>query len=201
MIDRQLPTRALTPSGVALLRVPGDRWASVAVHVVAAFGVGGLITAVFFDGAAVAVFTLILGGLTLIRVLQLPALLQVALGLAMQAAAWASMLRWYEQYWWLDIVAHLVVNGLLAGAAGVVLHRAQMTPSRAARAGRWGSVITTTGVGGLLAVVWEVAEWFGYVYVDRTIDIAPGDTVGDLAAGVVGSVIAGLVLVRRRGWQ
>lgn len=186
------------PTGLALLTVPGARPGRLVVHAVGLVAVAGLIAvALFFDGAAVAVFALVLGGLTALRVLQLPAALQATTGLAIQGAAWASALRGYEQIWWLDIVAHLVVNGLLAAAAGLMLYRAGLTPGAAGRRGRWALAITTTGAGAVLAIVWEIAEWFGYAFVDPTIDVAPADTTGDLAAALIGSALAGLVLARR----
>lgn len=186
------------PTGVRLLTVPGSPAGRITVHLVAALGVAGLLVATSYDWVGVAVFALVLGGMTAMRVLQLPAPLQVGAALAAQGAAWASVLHLYERIWWLDILVHLVLNGLLAGAAGVALHRARMTSSKQHRSGRWGLVITTTGVGAVLAVVWEIAEWVGHVYVDQRVEIEPGDTVGDLAAGVLGSVLAGIALARRR---
>lgn len=186
------------PTGVWLLTVPGSPTGRIAVHLVAVPGVAGLLVATRYDWVGVAVFALVLGGMTAMRVLQLPAPLQVAAALAAQGAAWASVLHLYERIWWLAILVHLVLNGLLAGAAGVALHRARMTSSKQHRRGRWGLVITTTGVGAVMAVVWEIAEWFGHVYVDQRVQIEPGDTVGDLAAALLGSALAGLALARRR---
>lgn len=192
--------RTGNPSGLAQLTVPGSLPGRLVVHGVGLLGVAGLIAvALFFDGAAVAVFALVLGGLTALRLLQLPATLQAATGVAIQGAAWASALRGYEQVWWLDIVAHLVVGGLLAGAAGLTLYRAGLTTTAADRRGRGGLVITTTGAGAVLAIIWEIVEWCGYVFVDPTIDVTPADTVGDLTAAGVGSVLAGLVLARTVG--
>lgn len=196
MSQRLSPGRVAPAQGLAALGVEGGRGQRWAVHLVAVLSVLSMIAGAFFDWVAVAVFALVLGGLTAVRLLRVPPLLQAALGLAALGAAWASALLLYERIWWLDILAHLVLTALLAGAAGAVLRRAQMTPSGDAPRGRWGIVITTTGVGAILAVLWEVAEWIGYLYIDPRIDVAPGDTIGDLVAGLVGAAAAGVLLAR-----
>lgn len=159
--------------------------------------IASMLAGVFFDWVAVAVFGLVLGGLTLARGLRVPPAIQAALGIVSLAAAWASALLLYEQIWWLDILAHLVLTGLLAAGASAVMGEARMLPAGEDRPGRWAIVIATTGVGSGLAVLWEVAEWLGYLYVDQNVDVAPGDTIGDLMAGVVGSAVAGALLARQ----
>lgn len=184
-------------TGVALLDVDGSPAARAGAHLMTVGALTGLAVAPFFDGVAVAVFALVLGGITLARVLGLPTHLQTALGLALQGGAWASVFHLYAQIWWIDLVAHLVLTGLLAAAAGIVLHRARMTPAGTDTPGRRGIALTTTTVGISLAVVWELLEWFGHAVIDDTIHIAPADTMGDLAAGGLGAWVAGILLARR----
>ena len=188
-------------SGLGLLSVAGPPAARAAVHVITGIAVVSTVLAPLFDGLAVAVLFLVLGALTLVRVLAVPAGLQVVLGAALLGAAWASVLRVYEQVWWADIAAHLVLTGALAACAGTLMLGAGLTPTTHSRRGRWGVVVTTASVGTALGVVWEVAEWVGHVFVDESIYVAYGDTVGDLAAGMVGSVAAGLLLARCGGGQ
>ncbi|MEK8228690.1 hypothetical protein NKG05_25870 [Oerskovia sp. M15] len=49
----------------------------------------------------------------------------------------------------------------------------------------------------LLALLWETGEWAGATFVDESINVGYVDTLGDLAAGGIGSLLAGLVMVRR----
>ena len=182
----------------AILLVHGPTWQRVAAHTTDGLAVVGLLAmAVFFDWVAVAVFAAVLGGSVLVRVLQVPVVLQAALGLGLQAAAWASALQWYERYWWADVLAHFAVTGLIAAAAVQPMRGARMVPAGGDARSRWAVRIVTTCVGTSLAVLWEVAEWIGHLYVSTRIEISPGDTIGDLVAGALGSALAGWVLARR----
>lgn len=195
---REGPSSSARPAA-AILLIGGTRAQRVAVHGTDALALVGLIAMVaFFDWVAVAVFAAVLGGLVLVRLLRVPGLLQAALSVGLQAAAWASALAWYERYWWADVLAHFAVTGLLAAAAAHPMRRAGLIPAGFGARGRWGVWIATTCLGTTLAVLWEIAEWVGYVLVDPTIHVAPGDTVGDLTAGMLGSAIAGLLLARSR---
>ncbi len=192
LLTRPRPRRAAD-----VLAVDGTPFARTATHVTTALVVASLTVSPLFDGVAVAVFALVLGAMTLVRVLAVPAGLQALFGAALLVAAWSAALLLYEEVWWLDVVVHVGLTGVIAAVAGVLLYRGGMTPSAADRRGRWGIALMTTTAGTSLGAVWEVAEWLGHSYVDDTIHIAPGDTVGDLVAGAVGSAIAGLLLARR----
>ena len=189
------PPRRRTGAGV--LGVDGAPGARATAHVTTGLVVASLAVSPLFDGVAVAVFALLLGAVVLVRVLALPAVLQALLGAVLLVAGWSAALLLYEEVWWLDIVVHFGLTGVLAAVAGVLLYRGRMTPTGADRRERWGIALTTTTAGTSLGVVWEVAEWFGHVYVDPTIYIAPGDTMGDLVAGAAGSAVAGLLLARQ----
>ena len=49
----------------------------------------------------------------------------------------------------------------------------------------------------MLAVLWEVGEWAGNAWLDRSIQVGYADTMGDLAAGLAGSAVAAVVVARR----
>ncbi|WP_454083842.1 hypothetical protein [Georgenia sp. Marseille-Q6866] len=189
------PTRPTTPSGV-LLTVPGPRPARVAAQAVAVAAVLSIPAAIAVDAVAAAVALLVLGGVTLARVLFLPATLQALLGAALIAAGWASAVGLYETVPWVDVPAHLLVNGLIAAALGIVMLRGGLLAGPATRAGRAGIALTTASIGVALGVLWEIAEWAGFTYVDDSVYVSYGDTIGDLTAGGVGSVVAGLLVAR-----
>lgn len=170
------------------LLVPGPRWARVATDVVAGAGVVSFVAAFWWDGIVVAMFALVLLGLTVPRVVQLPGQLQVGTGGTLLLSAWAATLDWYDAVSWLDMVAHLVANGLLAIIAMVLMWRTRVLPRELPAVG---VVVVTAAVGALLAVLWEAGEWFGYTYLSDDIGVGYDDTIGDLVAGTVGSLIGG----------
>lgn len=171
--------------------MPGPRWARTATDVVAVVGLLSFVAAFSWDGVVVAVFALVLLGLTVPRVAGLPGAVQAATGATLLLGAWAATLDWYAQVRYLDLAIHALANGLLAvvavsalvrfGALGPVLPRL-------------GVVIVTAGVGALLAVTWEGGEWIGHTWLNDTIAVGYDDTMGDLVAGTLGSALAGATL-------
>ena len=159
-----------------------------------------VVATVTLGGIAGALFLLVLGGVSVPRALALPAPLDVAYGTSLIFAAWASQLKWYDAVDWLDLAVHLVCTGLIAAVAYLALVRWELLPGAAAtppaRASA-GVVVVTAGLGAIAAILWEVGEWAGHTYLDDGIGVGYDDTVTDLAAGLLGAVVAGLVLARR----
>lgn len=180
------PTSAV-PAHAAL--VPGD--------VVRAAAAASLVVAVGLDGVAVALFLLVLGGTMVPRALGLTAPLDVAYSATLLASAWAAQLEWYRAVPWLDLPVHAACTGLIAAVAYVALLRTGMLADpgtlRPGRA-RAGTLVVVSGLGAVLAVLWELGEWAGYTYLDDRIGVGYGDTVTDLAAGLLGAVVAGTLL-------
>ncbi|WP_454778333.1 hypothetical protein [Georgenia muralis] len=183
-----------------VLAVPGARPARVATDAVAVAGVVSLVLAAPRGPVAVALFALVLLGLTVPRVLGVPGWLQAVSGTVVVAAAWAALLGLYERWWWLDIAAHAAANGLLALFAFRLVVAGGLLPvpgGPAPRRLRAGAVLVTVTLGVTLGVVWELAEWFGNSFLDDGILVGYEDTLGDLVAGAAGSSVAGLLLARR----
>ena len=176
--------------------MPGPRWARVATDVTAGVGVVSFVAAFWWDGVVVALFALVLLGLTVPRVAGLPGALQAATGATLILGAWAATLDWYAQLPSLDLVFHALANGLLALVAVMVMMRLRVLGPMPMRLG---SIIVTAGVGALLGVIWEAGEWFGHAYLDDAIGVGYDDTVGDLVAGTSGSALAGAALGTSRG--
>lgn len=182
----------------ALLRGPGGvvRLVGVVCVVVALLGRGPV------DAA---LFSLVLAGLVAPLVGRVPAGLDAAYGVGLLAAAWCGALGLYEEVAWLDVLMHLVVTGLVAAVAHLVVARrtgAVVDPTLPApRATRAASVAVTASLGLALSVAWEVGEYLGNAYVDPEIYVGYADTVGDLVMGGIGSAVAGALLLRggRRG--
>lgn len=169
-----------------------------AVRVLVALGV--VAGAVLYGAVGAALLSLVLLGAVVPRALGLHGYGDPALGLVLSAAAWSGLLDLYEAVPWLDLVMHLVATAALAALAWLVLRRtgAVAGPQDGSlRRPRLGVVVSVTGLGALLALLWEVGEWAGATYVDGSINVGYTDTVSDLAAGTLGSLVAGLVLARR----
>lgn len=148
-----------------------------------------------------ALFTLVLAGLVVPPLARAPRALDAAYGLGLVVAAWCAALELYQAVAWLDVVMHVVVPGLMAAVAHLLLARtgvAVLPRDAAARRDRVGAVLVTVSLGLALAVLWEVGEYLGNTYVDPEIYVGYADTIGDLVAGGLGSAVAGLWLVSGR---
>jgi len=172
--------------------------------VVRVAGVVCLLVALVVRGPVdTALFALVLAGLMVPPAAGAPRWLDAAYGVGLLAAAWCGALELYQAVAWLDVVMHLVVTGLIAAVAYLLLARrtgAVVDPRAVAtRAERLGLVVVTVGLGLTLSVAWEVGEYLGNAYIDPEIYVGYADTVGDLVAGGAGSAVAGLWLTARRG--
>lgn len=99
----------------------------------------------------------------------------------------------YDTVVWFDDWMHFMNTALLAAA--VIL----LTLPRSSSLSR--SIERALAVGASGAIAWELAEYFAFISRTSERSFAYGDTLGDLALGVAGAVVAGLVVQRlwRRG--
>lgn len=115
-------------------------------------------------------------------------------------ATWASVQHWYRQINNFDLLVHFLTPGSLAAAAYFVLARWEALPSVRQRADRlrsWAPVLWVAMVGILAAALWEFYEWVVDQFAPATMRVGYTDTVADLCAGLLGSVVAGGVVL---GW-
>ncbi|GAB2617622.1 hypothetical protein [Pseudactinotalea suaedae] len=180
------------------LHVEGPPWARRTADVASGLAILSLLAGLWFGPVAIALVALVLLGVVVVRLAPLPGQLQALTLCSLVGSAWAALLGGYQQIPWLDVVAHTVITGMLAAVATTLLTGPPLRPHGAGRAldRSVDVVLVTTGLGSLLAVIWEIAEWVGHVYVDPAVFVSYDDTIGDLAAGLLGSVLAGLLLAR-----
>jgi hypothetical protein len=148
------------------------------------------------EGVAAALFALVLLGLTLLRLLVRP-VLDAATAVVLVVAAWCSLLDLYLRYAGLDLAVHLAATGLIAAAMHEALSRSGVLAAADApypRRARLGVALVVVTIGLALGVLWEVAEWFGHTQVDPRIQVGYDDTLGDLVAGGLGALVAGVLL-------
>ena len=94
----------------------------------------------------------------------------------------------YDSIDWWDDANHFVNWGLLTAAFGQLLVRLPV--------GRLAAVGLMIGFGATTAVLWEFAEYFTFIRDSPEEATAYEDTLGDLALGLTGSVVAALITAR-----
>jgi hypothetical protein len=94
-----------------------------------------------------------------------------------------SIVWWDDFNHWFNWLLLLWGIGLLIGA------RVQPT---------WALVVLVTGLGAILAIGWELGEWWTFIRHGTELDTAYEDTLGDLSLGTLGALCAGFVLLVHR---
>jgi hypothetical protein len=96
----------------------------------------------------------------------------------------------YDSLSWWDDANHFVNWFLLCAGIGLLLLRATIRPA-------WALGLLVAGIGALLAVVWEIGEWYTFIRHGTELDTAYEDTLFDETLGSLGGAIAGFVIARR----
>ena len=95
----------------------------------------------------------------------------------------------YDSLTWWDDANHFVNWFLLCLGVGLLLLRASIRPP-------WALGVLVAGIGALLAVVWELGEWYTFIRHGTELDTAYEDTLFDEVLGSLGAAIAGVVTGR-----
>jgi hypothetical protein len=186
-----------------LTRLPSTP-AETAADVVRALGLLSFVVAsLVVGGTAFPLFALILLGQFLPRYLALPSSLDITIGVVLLAAGWSNPLDLYRMIPSWDLVMHFAANGLVAVVGYVLFVRLALSGARSSDALRSGlpivaGILLTTTFGMAAGVVWEIGEWFGHTFIDTSIVVEYTDTIGDLAAGALGSLVAGGLLALQK---
>lgn len=92
----------------------------------------------------------------------------------------------YDRVLWFDDLMHFANTGLIAAAVILLtLHHSSTRLRLVERA---------LAVGATAAIAWELAEYFAFISGHAEHAFAYEDTLGDLGLGVLGSVVAALVI-------
>ena len=157
-----------------------------------------LIAVVAIGGTAVPLFALVLLGQVVSRFLGVRPALDTTVSVVLLVAGWSNPLELYRGIAHWDLVMHFAANGLVAVIAFLLFMRltsagdgfgvsGNLRPSAAV-------TIVTASFGISAGVIWEVGEWFGHTFIDTGIVVEYTDTIGDLAVGALGSLVAGLAM-------
>ena len=96
----------------------------------------------------------------------------------------------YDQVVWWDDLNHFANWVMLCAGFGLLIVRADVAP-------RWALVLAITGLGALLAIGWELGEWYAFIRHGTELDTAYEDTLGDEALGTLGALVAALLVAWR----
>lgn len=113
-------------------------------------------------------------------------------------AAWASVHHWYREIVLADEVIHVLTPGSLAAAAYFVLVHLRVLPDAEESRQRlrtWTPALWVTLTGVTAAVLWEFYEWVVEQLAPSGMLVGYTDTVVDLASGLLGSFIAGVLVL------
>jgi hypothetical protein len=153
-----------------------------------------VVAAVAHGWVGAALFAFVLGATMLPRVAGSASVLDVTYCASLLAAAWFAQLEVYRDVPGLDLATHALTTGVIAMVALEVLQRLGLATD--ARHARGSAAVTTVGLGAFVAVVWELLEAAGHTFIDPRIYVTYLDTVGDLAAGLLGSAVAAALVAR-----
>lgn len=101
-----------------------------------------------------------------------------------------SVLSTYERVGWLDLLIHFLVLLVLSKVLYNVLLRHRLLDPAGTRRQSQGVALAVIGMGALLAVLWEIGEWVGHTFINEEVGVGYDDTIGDLVAGLLGSMVA-----------
>lgn len=157
------------------------------VSVVAAF--------IWWEPTDAGVLALVLPGVVLPRFVGVHPLFDIVYSLVLLVAAWSNVFDLYTSIWWWDIAVHVTATGVVAVMAYLFFARLGMLVDPASRSFTLGTaLVLCTALGLGASAVWEMVEWLGKTYISSSIFVAYDDTIGDMAVGGLGALIAGALL-------
>jgi hypothetical protein len=116
-----------------------------------------------------------------------PYVLDILIGLPFLIDTAGNALNLYDTIGWLDDANHFVNWAILVAGFGQLLVRLPVRPLEA-----WGLAV---GFGAVTAILWELVEYWTFIRHSSELRTAYTDTLGDLALGLAGSVLAATVTV------
>ena len=110
-------------------------------------------------------------------------------------AAWSNVFDLYTRISWWDLAVHFTCTGVVAVLVSLLLARLGIVAAPRSRELTVIATIVLTTLFGLAAsAVWEMIEWLGKEFVSSDIFVEYNDTIGDMAVGGLGALVAGVAL-------
>lgn len=175
---------------------PGE-WIADAVRVLGIVSV--LVAGIGWSPTDAGIVAIGLPALVLPRFLGVRAGFDILYGVSVLVAAWSNVLGLYRSVPGWDLIVHFACTGVLALMLFVLAARTGVVPGGLDAVPPARVPIVLVGMTGLaISAVWEMIEWFGYTFVSDAIYVAYVDTIGDMAAGGLGALLAGVIASRMR---
>lgn len=159
-------------------------------------GVLSVIAAAIWSSATDAgILALALPALMIPRVLGMRAGADILLGVTVLVAAGSNVFDLYRTITGWDLVVHFVCTGVIAATVYLVLARCLVVPPQgAADFRKRTAIVVCTALGLAVSALWEMIEWAGRTFVTAEIFVTYQDTIGDMAVGGLGALVAGTVV-------
>jgi hypothetical protein len=139
----------------------------------------------------------------LARVVNLPRPYDVGFVVVLTLHAAGEAFGWYDSLAWFDRVVHVVLPCLVAPVLYIGLARLDVLPDPRddTHARHYvGMAIVTFCLGMAVGGLWEIVEFSSDGMLDTALSEGNSDTVGDLVADAVGSILGALLLVAWAIW-
>ncbi|GGC82351.1 hypothetical protein GCM10011512_06360 [Tersicoccus solisilvae] len=145
------------------------------------------------------ILAFVLPGLVVPRFVGVRAGFDVAVSVSLLVAGWSNVADLYTSVDWWDVPIHLVCTGVVSALAYLLLAGLGIVASpRAAGVRAIAPIVLTAAIGLAMSAVWEMVEWFGRTFITAQIYVTYDDTIGDMAVGGLGAILAGVLLARVR---
>lgn len=141
------------------------------------------------------ILALALPALMLPRVFGMAPWFDITVSVTVLIAAGSNVLDLYRTVTGWDLVVHFVCTGVIAAAGYLVLARCRVVPAQGTTAfTKRTAIVICTMLGLAVSAVWEMIEWAGRTFVTSEIFVTYEDTIGDMAVGGLGALVAGVVV-------
>ena len=110
-------------------------------------------------------------------------------------AAWSNVADLYRTYLGWDTAVHVICTAALAPMLYILFARFALVPAPGGPSfGAPAAIVHTTMIGLSISALWEMVEWIGFELFTEDIYTTYDDTIGDMAAGGLGALAAGILL-------
>lgn len=159
-------------------------------------GVLSVIAAAIWSTATDAgILALALPALMVPRILGMRAGADILLGITVLVAAGSNVFDFYRTIAGWDLVVHFVCSGVIAATVYLLLARCRVVPPQgAADFRKRTAIVVCTALGLAVSALWEMIEWAGRTFITAEIFVTYQDTIGDMAVGGLGALVAGIAV-------
>jgi hypothetical protein len=156
---------------------------------------GVVVAAVFLPATDAGILAFITPALVAPRFLRVRPGFDIVFCLIVLIAAWSNVADLYRAYLGWDTVVHVICTAVLAPMLYLLFARFAVVPAPGeAGFGARVAIIHTTTIGLAISALWEMVEWIGFELFTEDIYTTYDDTIGDMAAGGLGALVAGILL-------